>query len=275
MKLILSRYCRISGQEVNGNKSALFFSANTPEDQQREIAAVFGVNVDASLGSYLGLPTDWGSTKKETFRYILERLTTKAQAWKSAILSQGGREVMIKAILQAIPAYVFACFKLPVSLIKKMDAILMNFWRAGDGSKKSIHWIAAGKITSDKEHGGLGFKSFTEFNKAFLAKLAWKILLQPEALWVKLLKGLYFPRADFVNTPPHYRPSWLWSGILEGRNALLTGLRRNIGNGQSTQINDPWIPDAREFRSQVDPLLNCRVSDFIMLPQRRWDEQKL
>ncbi|CAN1156137.1 hypothetical protein LINPERHAP2_LOCUS20775 [Linum perenne] len=58
--------------------------------------------------------------------------------------------------------------------------------------------------------------------------MAWRILLNPEALWVQLLKGLYFPRTDFLQVARHNNSSWIWYGIMEGRKALLQGLRKNI-----------------------------------------------
>jgi len=42
------------------------------------------------------------------------------QGWKEKILSQAGNEVMIKAVIQSIPAYSMSVFKLPVSLCKKI-----------------------------------------------------------------------------------------------------------------------------------------------------------
>ncbi|CAN1149456.1 hypothetical protein LINPERHAP2_LOCUS17033 [Linum perenne] len=52
------------------------------------------------MGRYLGVPFEWGNTKTETVKYILERLSSKAQNWKSCLLSHTGRETMIKAVLQ-------------------------------------------------------------------------------------------------------------------------------------------------------------------------------
>ncbi|CAN1761942.1 Putative ribonuclease H protein At1g65750 [Linum perenne] len=275
IKIIMQRYCVVSGQAVNTEKSAIFFSQNTPDDQKMLVANCLQVPIDATMGKYLGVPTDWGNTKKQTFCFILERLAAKAQSWSSILLSHAGRETMIKSVLQAIPAYIFSCFKLPKVLIKKMDAILVNFWWTGEGNRKTIHWVAAEELRRAKEEGGIGIKGFSDFNRAFLAKLAWRMITQPEALWVKVLKGLYFPRTEFLKAGKHHRPSWLWSSIIEGRNALLHGIRRNIGNGASTDINDAWIPGIEGFRAFVPENLNCRVSDFILLPQRIWDVQKL
>ncbi|CAN1183572.1 hypothetical protein LINPERHAP2_LOCUS36593 [Linum perenne] len=62
---------------------------------------------------------------------------------------------------------------------------------------------------------------------------------------------------------------------MEGKEALLLGLRRNIGNGQHTNIDDPWIPDVDESRSGVTNDTNIRVSELILQPRGIWDREKL
>ncbi|CAN1153486.1 Putative ribonuclease H protein At1g65750, partial [Linum perenne] len=123
--------------------------------------------------------------------------------------------------------------------------------------------------------GGLGFRCFKEFNLSFLAKLAWKIIQQPEALWVRLLKALYFPNEDFITVPKRIRSSWIWSSIMKGRDSLIQGIRRSIGNGRSTWLNEAWFPGAEDFKCHPSPEYNCRVSECINHERRCWKLDKL
>ncbi|CAN1835288.1 Uncharacterized mitochondrial protein AtMg01250, partial [Linum perenne] len=112
IKKTLERYSAISRQKINESKSAIFFSRNTPEELKHDMSGILGVPMDAKFGKYLGLPAEWGRSKTETFHYVVERMTSKARNWKSLLLSQGGKEVLAKSVLQAVPSYMFSCFML-------------------------------------------------------------------------------------------------------------------------------------------------------------------
>ena len=64
---------------------------------------------------YFGLPSFVGRNKKASLMYIKERIWSKLQGWKEKLLSQANREVLLKAMIQAIPAYTISCFKLPIT----------------------------------------------------------------------------------------------------------------------------------------------------------------
>lgn len=64
-------------------------------------------------GRYLGLPTEWGRNKTSTLDWIKERVMSKLQGWKEGLLNQAGKEVLIKAVIQAIPTYAKTMIKFP------------------------------------------------------------------------------------------------------------------------------------------------------------------
>ncbi|CAN1848206.1 Putative ribonuclease H protein At1g65750 [Linum perenne] len=277
LKGVLAQYSILSGQKVNDEKSVVLFSKNTPEEVCQTIVDILGVPRRASFGKYLGLPAEWGNSKTETFHFLLDRMTNKAGNWKSLLLSQGGKETLAKAVLQATPSYVFSCFMLPDTLLKKLDAVVAKFWWSGYVNRKSIHWCSKDRLTTPKQDGGLGFRSFKEFNLAHLAKLCWRIVQQPEALWVRVLKALYFPRNEFFEASGHHRPSWIWGSILKGRTALLKGLRKHIGNGCDTRFEEAWFPGSDDFCYSPNDteMRGLRIADCILQDTRQWDVRKL
>ena len=64
-----------------------------------------GVNEVREYEKYLGLPAVVGRNKKESLNYIRERVWNKLQGWKEKLLSQAGKEVLLKAVVQAIPIF--------------------------------------------------------------------------------------------------------------------------------------------------------------------------
>ena len=48
--------------------------------------------------------------------------------WKKKLLSKAGKEVLIKAVAQAIPAYTMSCFNLPDSFCDDLMGMIRNFW---------------------------------------------------------------------------------------------------------------------------------------------------
>lgn len=72
-------------------------------------------------GKYLGIPSDWGSSKKEMFAWILARVNSKLESWKESLLSKAGKEILIKSVVQAIPQYAMSIFRIPVSICRAIE----------------------------------------------------------------------------------------------------------------------------------------------------------
>lgn len=52
-------------------------------------------------------------TKKEIFKYLVDRVAKKVRGWKERMFSIGGKELLIKAIAQVALTYVMGIFKIP------------------------------------------------------------------------------------------------------------------------------------------------------------------
>lgn len=78
----------------------------------------------------------------------------------------------------------------------------------------------------------MGFKDFTTFNIAMLAKQGWKILNNPEDLWIRMLKGIYFSNSSFLEAKKSARSSWAWSNLLEVKELLVKSLCWRVGSGR-------------------------------------------
>ena len=102
---LLNKYEEASGKKVNRSKTSLFFSNLVLEKVKHGIKVKLGVPKIMHYEKYLGLPSLVGKGKKESFNYINEKFWRKLQGWEGKLLSKAGREVLLKAVIQAIPTY--------------------------------------------------------------------------------------------------------------------------------------------------------------------------
>lgn len=133
-----------------------------------------------------------GRNKRASLNYIKERVWNKLQGWKEPLLSQAGREVLLKAVVEAILTFVMSCFRLPMSLCHEIEMLIRKFWWGQQGEQRKIHWKSREVLCQLKSLGGLGFKDIQKFNEAMLAKHVWRLLSDQSSL-LSCFQGKIFP----------------------------------------------------------------------------------
>lgn len=89
---------------------------------------MWGARLEHQQEKYLSLPLIVGKPRNKAFKKIKQKVLLKLQGWKEHLLSQGGREVLLKAVALAIPNYLMSCFLLPDQLIKELESLMAKFW---------------------------------------------------------------------------------------------------------------------------------------------------
>ncbi|KAL4281084.1 hypothetical protein GQ457_03G012790 [Hibiscus cannabinus] len=112
----------------------------------------------------------------------------------------GGKEVLIKSVLQAVPVYAMSCFLFPMGFCKELEAIFARFWWQKSTGKCGIHWCAWQSLCTPKENGGMGFRDIGKFNIVLLAKQGWRLISKSDSLVAQLLKAKYYPTTDFMQS---------------------------------------------------------------------------
>ncbi|KAL0444623.1 UNVERIFIED_CONTAM: putative mitochondrial protein [Sesamum latifolium] len=272
---ILERYERVSGQQINLQKSELLFNTSTDMEDREAISSILNVQVVDTFQKYLGLPTVVGRSKKKVFQSIRDRVWKRIFGWNEHLLSQAGKDVLIKAVLQAIPTYAMSCFRLPDRLIKEFESGFAEF-RWSSPAERKIHWVAWSALCTTIHEGGLGFRDLKSFNLAMLAKQGWRILSSPESLLSRVLKAKYFSQVDFLNAKVGHNPSFTWRSICAAMEIIKAGCRWRIGDGGAVQIwKDAWLPRPVTFRPTT-PLNSLSedalVSNLLLPGTSQWNE---
>ncbi|KAK2652654.1 hypothetical protein Ddye_012510 [Dipteronia dyeriana] len=189
------------------------------------------------------------------------------------LLSVGGKEILVKAVVQSIPTYAMSLFKLPKSLIVEIQRLTARFLWGGNENNRKIHWCTWKRLCKPKSEGGLGFRNLEIFNKALLTKQCWRILKFPDSLAARTLKGYYFPNCDFLDATKRSTGSFIWNSLLWGRDILEKGLRWRVGNGNSIWVyKDNWVTRPNTFKILSSPSLgvNIKVNDLFS-PSGGWN----
>ena len=81
-----------------------------------------------------------------------------------------GKEILIKAVAQAVQSYSMSCFLLPKKLCEELTSLVRQFWRGQVKDEKKLACLRWDKLCMPKEIGGIGFRDLRMFNLALLAK---------------------------------------------------------------------------------------------------------
>jgi hypothetical protein len=167
---ILNIYEPSSGQKINREKTAMFFSSNTSQATRQSIQEFWGSSGSTNFDKYLGLPAMIGRSKRAIFNGLKEGIIQRLQGWKERYLSKAGQEVLIKVVAQAIPTYAMNCFHLPKIWCDEITSLIARYWWGQKGDERKLHWMKWDKLCTSKEDGGLGFRNLFLFNSSLLAK---------------------------------------------------------------------------------------------------------
>ena len=195
------------------------------------------------------------------------------------MLSQGGREILIKAVAQALPTYTMSCFKLPLGLCHDIESLIRHFFWGQRGNNRKVNWIKWQELCKPKAQGGLCFKELLRFNDALLAKQTWGLLDEPDSLFYKVFKAKYFPNSSVMEAKIPSSASYASKSIIKGREVIRRGAIWRIGRGESIRVwGDNWLLGT-DTNKVLSPCWhgagNFTVSLFIDQANCRWREDLL
>ena len=97
---------------------------------------VLGITKETMNERYLGLPVHVGKSRSSVFGYLKDRVWQRIQGWKEKLLSRAGKEVLIKAVAQAIPTFARGCFDITKDICDQISSMIGKFWWSSQDKEK-------------------------------------------------------------------------------------------------------------------------------------------
>ena len=124
---------------INEHKSSFYYS-RMDESELITIQNIFSFNVDKIDAGmkYLGfhlkpcryLMIDWD--------WLISKVERKIKNWSFRWLSKGGKLILVKSVLEAIPVY-WVHFWIPMGILDRIRKICFNFLWSGKNENLGIH----------------------------------------------------------------------------------------------------------------------------------------
>ena len=272
----IDEYCSISGQKVNYHKSSFQTSKLVNNHRKQIVQQALNITTMTDLEKYLGCPIINGKVNKDTFRDTVGNVKDQLTKWKANSLSQAGRTTLIQANLTAKPNYLMQSFLLPSNIHKELDQVNRSFlWNKGPEHKPLIGWD---KICKPKSLGGLGIRKSEHMNKALQMKLLWKIIAEPNNIWVRIVNEKYLRNMELFSYKKQTNTSWQWSKLMSLRSEFREGLHWQIGDGRTIRFwTDSWTtkgPLLTYAKGQSMINKEATVNEFFN-SEKKWDKTKL
>ncbi|XP_021754892.1 uncharacterized protein LOC110720190 [Chenopodium quinoa] len=237
---VVKDFGRISGLNVNESKSSMIFPTKMCHVVRRSVAAPFNLSCSSGFGKYLGINILPNKLKSSNYLSLLDKTINRIKGWQAKLLNLAGRSTLIKSVLDSYLVYHMQTNLLPISILNNLEKSCRKFlWNKVD----HVHYsprIGRAHVTKPMEIGGLGIRRLRDWNLAFMSKLGWTMLNNPNKLWVRIFNKKYLKSSAFLDHIPNNSQSQIWRDILKGRELLANGMKIGIGNGTKRIMRGRW-----------------------------------
>ena len=129
---------------------------------------------------YLGLPLVDCRLQIQDWQPVFEKVETRLGGWRARLLSRGGRLILLKAVLAAIPIYYMLIFMMPAGIRRCLERSMRSFiWRGSQPDEaRGTALVAWSTVCRPVTQGGLGIRHLQHTNMALLAKWV-RRMMQP------------------------------------------------------------------------------------------------
>ena len=171
LSTMMDIFSDFSGLRLNRAKST-FVAFGLSEEEMSSCSQILTTPIRVLPIRYLGVPLVDHRLRIQDWQPIFEKVETRLGGWQARLLSRGGRLILLKAVLAAIPIYYMSIFMMLASVRRHLEKSMRSFlWRGSQLDKnQETALVAWSTVCRPVTQGGLGIRHFQHTNMTLLAK---------------------------------------------------------------------------------------------------------
>eukprot|EP00253_Pinus_taeda_P020669 PITA_20669 len=170
-----------------------------------------------------GAPLLDSAHKHSSWTSLLERLEARLSLWTHRSLNMASRLVLIKAVLQCLPLYLFSILAAPKWVLKAINNLQRNFFWGSTGLNRKWALVKWEKACLPKKAGGIGLRDPEHSNRIMGAKIWWRWLSYPGTLWARFWTAKYannLPLEECIRMTEISKGSTIWNSTILHRDLI-------------------------------------------------------
>eukprot|EP00253_Pinus_taeda_P008792 PITA_08792 len=179
----------------------------------------------------------------------------KIAVWGGHWLTKGGKVILIKAVLSALPIYQAAFLFAPRNITEQISKLLRDFlWQGGKGNANKIHLVKWDVVKKTQADGGLQIRDPTLINLALGGKILWKLLHEPTHPVSEMLRTKYKPNINLSNlqNANTANSTQVWKLCCKSSKFFIKHVYKILGNGKHTHLWNDKIMGKEPLRDNEE-----------------------
>ena len=244
LSILLDLFADFSGLQINRAKS-VFVGFGLSPAEEAQCSRTLGTPIGSLPLRYLGLPLAGERLKTNDWQPVIEKVERRLEGWQTRVLSRGGRLVLLKAVLAAIPTYYLSIFRMPAGVRKRLESLMRGFFWKGSchGDSRGAALVSWEVVCRPTNLGGLGVRHLQRTNVALLTKWVGRVMRPEDELVIKVLRDRYGTQLDWERRGvTSSAASAFWHGLRPIFPLVQPRFLARLGDGSSFSFwRDNWV----------------------------------
>ncbi|XP_027120509.2 uncharacterized protein [Coffea arabica] len=271
VKRVIEKYQQSSGQLVNPQKSGYLVHPSISPSRRRVIERLTHFSRQDFPIRYLGFPLYSGRGKAAYFGEVCQSVVARVMSWKSRLLSTGGKLVLIKHVLSAIPVHLLSAAVGFGSVFRQIEQVCARFLWGSSGQVSKFQWISWPQLCLAVDEGGVGIRKLSEVYSAFSCKLWWN-LRAGTSLWAEFMRAKYCKGQHPCQVEIKRQDSMTWKRMVNISRQTELSMVWLVKGGSCNFWYDNWLGSGA-LCLKVLVISELSFRDFIS--NGSWDWQRL